>query len=228
MAETISIVNWEKYQHYKHANPRWIKLYNDLLTCYEYQSIQDSDARGLLFTLYMMGGRHQNKIPLDIEYIQRIGSLPFKLKQEHLQILVNAGFITISITPIEEVYNCSIQSVAQSRVEKSRVEKSIYSSSPAVMDVGFDAFWKSYPRKIGKGAARKSWDKIKPSESLLAKIIFAVEQQKKSADWQKENGKYIPHPTTWLNQERWDDEVQLSAIEEWKLKKGITSEGCVA
>ena len=28
-----------------------------------------------------------------------------------------------------------------------------------------------------------------------------------SAQWQRDNGQYIPHPATWLNQGRWDDEL---------------------
>jgi len=39
-------------------------------------------------------------------------------------------------------------------------------------------------------------------------MINAIELAKKSEDWIEENGKYIPHPATWLNQKRWTDEVQ--------------------
>lgn len=72
----------------------------------------------------------------------------------------------------------------------------------------FAEFWKSYPRKIGKGAAESSWMKIKPDKSLAAEIITAVEDQKESDQWTRDNGQYIPHPATWLNQKRWEDEVE--------------------
>lgn len=71
----------------------------------------------------------------------------------------------------------------------------------------FDAFWKSYPRKVSKITTRKVWLKLKPSEQLFEKILAAIEQQKKTNQWQRENGRFIPYPTTWLNQERWDDEI---------------------
>lgn len=71
---------------------------------------------------------------------------------------------------------------------------------------GFTAFWFAYPRKTGKGNARKVWKKLKPSKALQQKILTALEQQKKSQQWTKDNGKFIPLPATWLNQERWDDE----------------------
>ena len=35
--------------------------------------------------------------------------------------------------------------------------------------------------------------------------MVAVDQQRNSIQWQREEGRFIPLPTTWLNQERWDD-----------------------
>jgi hypothetical protein len=72
----------------------------------------------------------------------------------------------------------------------------------------FDAFWELYPRKAGgKGEARKAWKKINPGKALVEKILSAVSFAKTSREWLKEGGQYIPHPTTWLNQGRWDDEL---------------------
>lgn len=68
----------------------------------------------------------------------------------------------------------------------------------------FSIFWEAYPKKIGKGSAEKAWAKLKPD---LAVVLSAIEEQKKSKQWSENDGKYIPHPTTWLNQKRWEDEV---------------------
>ena len=38
-------------------------------------------------------------------------------------------------------------------------------------------------------------------------MIVAIERQKKSNDWKKDNGQFIPLPYTWLNGERWEDEA---------------------
>lgn len=73
---------------------------------------------------------------------------------------------------------------------------------------GFDVFWENYPRKVGKGAARKVWSKIKPSQVELSMMIMAIEEQKRTDSWKKDSGIYIPHPSTWLNGERWLDETQ--------------------
>lgn len=77
------------------------------------------------------------------------------------------------------------------------------------VDPKFDQFWTTYPKKVGKKEARKAFEKINPSEELLKKILSAVEEQSKSKQWLKDGGEYIPNPTTWLNQERWDDELKM-------------------
>lgn len=75
------------------------------------------------------------------------------------------------------------------------------------MDQRFDQFWKMYPRKVGKGAAEKMWGRIKEISFVFPQILKAVEDQKRSTQWRKDQGAYIPYPATWLNQKRWLDEV---------------------
>lgn len=70
----------------------------------------------------------------------------------------------------------------------------------------FDIFWSIYPRRVGKGEARKSLEKALKKTDLKT-IIDAVKAQKQSAQWGKDGGSFIPYPATWLNQERWADEV---------------------
>lgn len=82
---------------------------------------------------------------------------------------------------------------------------------PSIQETRFAEFWKVYPKKVGKEAARKSWMKIKPDKALFIKMLEAVETAKKSKQWQKDNGQYIPNPSTWLNQGRWDDELNTGS-----------------
>ena len=74
---------------------------------------------------------------------------------------------------------------------------------------GFEQFWKAYPRKIAKGEARRVWFRLKPDSALLERILKAIEAQKRTEQWHKESGKFIPHPATWLNGERWEDETKI-------------------
>ena len=73
----------------------------------------------------------------------------------------------------------------------------------------FDVFWKEYPNKAGKKPARIKWNKIeKQSAELFRAIMDGLGRAKASEGWEKEDGQYIPHPTTWLNNDRWEDEIE--------------------
>jgi len=68
----------------------------------------------------------------------------------------------------------------------------------------FEQFWAAYPRKVGKGLAEAAWANADLPQ--IDVILSAIRKARKSLDWQKDNGAFIPHPTTWLNQRRWEDE----------------------
>lgn len=71
----------------------------------------------------------------------------------------------------------------------------------------FELFWNEYPRKVAKADARKKFEKLNPDEELLAVMLKAISRQKESEQWTKDGGQYIPHPSTWINQRRWEDET---------------------
>jgi hypothetical protein len=73
----------------------------------------------------------------------------------------------------------------------------------------FQEFWKSYPKAVGKGAAFKAWKNAKVNGELPV-LLAAIASQKKSPQWTRDNGQFIPHPATWLNQRRWQDEARNS------------------
>lgn len=69
----------------------------------------------------------------------------------------------------------------------------------------FDDFWQLYPRKTNKAQARKAWAKLKPSEVITADIAFNITERLAAGEWQDKQ--FIPHASTYLNNERWEDEV---------------------
>lgn len=72
----------------------------------------------------------------------------------------------------------------------------------------FEKFWTAYPRKVGKGAAMKAWGKLVLTEDLDRTILDALSSQIASGLLDlRENMEFCPHPATWLNQRRWEDEV---------------------
>lgn len=68
----------------------------------------------------------------------------------------------------------------------------------------FDEFWTIYPRKVGKGAARKSWDKAirkaEPEEIIGGARAYSLQRS-------GQDQAFTAHPATWLNAERWADEI---------------------
>lgn len=69
----------------------------------------------------------------------------------------------------------------------------------------FDAFWTAYPRKVAKKTAEKAFSKVEQSAYPL--LLPALERHKRSRQWTKDGGDYIPNPSTWLNQRRWEDDT---------------------
>jgi len=81
------------------------------------------------------------------------------------------------------------------------------SPAPVVSEDLFPKFWKIYPRKVGKDKAEKAWGKLKVTRELFDLMATALAKQVLTPDWIKEKGQYIPHPSTWLNGKRWEDEI---------------------
>jgi hypothetical protein len=74
-------------------------------------------------------------------------------------------------------------------------------------DALFSTFWSAYPKKVAKPTAQAAFKKLNPDASLMEIILEALEKQKRSSQWTKDNGQYIPNPSTWLNQRRWEDKI---------------------
>jgi hypothetical protein len=78
----------------------------------------------------------------------------------------------------------------------------------------FIAFWNAYPKKVAKPMALKSWLRIAPDDETVAQIIQDVIKRKASEDWTKDQGKYIPNPSTYLNNQRWTDLFEIPETKE--------------
>ena len=82
-------------------------------------------------------------------------------------------------------------------------------------DEMFAEFWEAYPRKVAKKAAESAFrtavggDRVSERKraSLFSTIMGGLRAAKASSQWTRDGGRYIPHPSTWLHQERWNDEL---------------------
>lgn len=104
------------------------------------------------------------------------------------------------------------KNVIQDKLSKDKLSKdnNIYRTN-------FEIFYNSYPRKIGKENAYKVWVRLAPLEELSKKIISSVAEHLKTEQWQ-EDVRFIPHPATYLNQKRWEDEIKIKDNSVIKIK----------
>ena len=100
----------------------------------------------------------------------------------------------------------------EKRVEENRIEKNIH--------IRFTSFWNEYPKKAGKVIAERAFNRLNPSKTLFDKVLEDVRQRKQSEQWQKEKGKFILNPATYLNQRRWEDETKLPPKEKKPYYQG--------
>ena len=77
--------------------------------------------------------------------------------------------------------------------------------SKGITLASFTLFWSAYPKKVGKGEAERVWKRIHPNAVLLNRMLQAIMEQEGTKQW-KEG--FVPNPGTWLNQKRWEDEVE--------------------
>lgn len=115
----------------------------------------------------------------------------------------------------------------QSRVDQSRQDQSRQETPPeppegatagpeesekaSLQEERFAQFWSRYPKKVGKAAALKAWKRAKPDAALFTRIMDKIEQARSCEQWQRENGRFVPNPATWIGQGRWDDELTASS-----------------
>lgn len=86
-------------------------------------------------------------------------------------------------------------------------------------DPEFECFWLAYPLKVKKGEARKAWFQTAAIRPEMYVLLDALERAKRSVQWHKADregnvGAYIPHASSWLRAEGWDDDytVRLPAV----------------
>ena len=100
------------------------------------------------------------------------------------------------------------QSLDKNRIDKNRIDKNTNTRREEGYTDDFELFWKEYPEKIGKGKAYDSWKKLSTDEK--SKSMINIKLQVENNHFRNKSGvDYIPHPTTWLNQKRWEDEIKV-------------------
>lgn len=111
---------------------------------------------------------------------------------------------------------CPLLDRTSTRAHESSISNRQNESS--LVDAEFDEWWSTYPRKTGKQSAVKAWEKLSDAsrQAALSAIGAHVEHWQRSKTQQQ----FIPHPATWLNGRRWED--QLVTHREGKQAPGMS------
>lgn len=91
----------------------------------------------------------------------------------------------------------------------------------------FARFYAAYPLKVGKPSAIKAFAKLDPDAAVVDQMLAAIERQGLAQRCQRGEGQYVPHPATWLNDRRWEDEVTTRQPDDdkpaWALAAGFNN-----
>lgn len=143
--------------------------------------------------------------------IQKVKNPQFReylLDERHCVDTVSTLCDTVSSAPVTVTDTVTVTVTSSNSVndDKKRVRKK-YEDTPE-----FEAFWNAYPKvkQKSKQEAREAFAKV---DVPLQTILDALEIQKRSHDWQKDGGQYIPYPAKWLNKRRWEDAVDTKQRE---------------
>jgi len=188
---------------------RWIKLYPVECITGSIRWQLTPDERGVWYDLLCLSAmsslpgiiadRDGRALPHDFIASQLF--VPLEMLERTLSKCIDEGRITEDDGGIH-INNWSYY---QSEYERVKGYQQVYRQKKSIPQK-FEIFWKAYPKRKSKGQAEKAFAKINPDEQLLATMLATIEQAIKSVDWQKDDGKFIPYPATWLNAKGWEDE----------------------
>lgn len=133
--------------------------------------------------------------------------------------LVKAGFVTVDLAANQYGERRIFLADARTKVagqicpdrnarhNNTRIENDTRTDIPPTPKGepdGFKEFWEAYPNKVKKPKAMAIWRRLKANHS---DVMAGLRRWKASEQWTKDKGKYVPHPTSWLNAEGWNDAI---------------------
>ena len=192
--------DWHHHQDttVTHGGAPYIRNYTKLLLLPKYRALTFAQ-RGVLHSIWLYCGGTGLRLSQDAARATlSLSQTHTRHTLGHLKVLIRAGFLVMRT-------HQNIQE--KKRIDNTPSKRARRGRLPDLPDPeGFVRWWAVYPKKVGKMAALAAWRKHK-AEPMADQIIKATRRQSKSDAWAADGGQYIPHPTTWLNQGRWDDEV---------------------
>ena len=183
--EYLSVKNWSEFQHYKDRTPPWIKLHRDILNDYSFECLQDA-SKAHLMLIWVLASQLDNQIPADPKWIARkIGA---------------SG--SVNLKPLMEQDDSTVLAKRSLETEAEAYKQETENTTSTA--ARFDAFWSIYPKKVEKKKARAIW--LRRKLDVLADLIIedTTRRSREDANWK---AGFIPNATTYLNGDRWEDEI---------------------
>jgi hypothetical protein len=159
-----------------------------------------------------------------IEYEYTFYEIPEKAKQEQTkQDVENLPLenLPLEILSVENQGQLNTNILNTNIINTNKENTKSISNIPLIppeekLELLFDDFWKVYPKKVNKKDAFKAFKSIKNVEQLLPDILADVEMKKNTNDWQRENGRFIPYPASYLRGERWNDVNEIANMQAYQ------------
>ena len=219
--------------------PPWIKVHRSLLSNPKWAQLSDAE-KGQIVSLWIVAADNNGELPDDPNVIRKMCQLDdipdinkFKelgfLEDDSCQLSDN---LATTCQPVDnQVATQCPQHDAKDTPRSSPLVPPSLSPAPQTLppiippthspntlkseksqqiSAEFEVFWKVYPRKVGKGDARKKYILARKKIELDA-LISAVERYAETA--KDVDPQYIPHPATWLSKERFFDEIPQQSDE---------------
>ena len=161
----------------------------------------------------------QNFIGESSTEADRIRKYRSQIKQD-VQMLQQTNNKSTPEIELEKEIDINNNIYGQDELDQQLQEKSV----KTLWEEQFEEFYKNYPKKVKKQDVKKWFKKNKPSSELFSSMMSSLEQFRGSKDWLKEKGQFIPYPSTWLNQRRWEDEGMTRKQDKTKYEEVKLSE----
>jgi hypothetical protein len=205
----LAIHDWDEHQTYRkdRGQPPWIKVHRHIMRNLKWVSLDDAE-RGQLVAMWLLAADHNGVIPASPQLVQK---LCFMSSTPNLEKFIQLGFLDgewrqadAKPTPLRR-QDDALETETEADTETDTSCASAH-SQPTTKS-RFEEFWAAYPKKAERKKAASAW-KRRNLDRLADRIIEDV-QRRQVMDRQWLDG-FIPHPTTYLNGDRWEDEIQTA------------------
>ena len=129
----------------------------------------------------------------------------------------------------ENILNCNIEKEIEKEIDIDKDNKTSCvpkGNDKKIKEDYFNEFWKLYPRKLNTKKSKEIFLK-KCTDDIVFKEIIDGLKKHVEIEWRDKEIQFIPHATTWLNQERYKDEIvkktnaKVLTLPQWKIDEEI-------